>query len=169
VPFEELAGDDPDTPATSLALGEPVLALPALQAAGLELAPADGRPTAIYAWASWCQPCVGPPLRAFGSEGAALADRLHAVAVSYLDEPSAAVEVFEATGATIPLFHDEREELERWGLSGVPALILLDDDGRLLGAYAGDLGGDDVRAILAALAAGEPLPEVGGHTIHQLP
>ena len=163
VPFAEVV-----TPPTTLSIGELVPALPALEAAGLDVTPSNGRPTAIYAWASWCPPCTGAPFDAFDEEAARFAGELNAFTVALRDDSQAAAEVVAAEGYTVALVHDPEGELEAWGLSGLPALVLLDGDGRLLGAYAGDLDRDDVRAILRAVVAGESLPDVGGNTAQQI-
>lgn len=164
VPFEEV----PPPPPTTLTIGEPVPALPGLEAAGLEVTPSNGRPTAIYAWATWCPPCTGEPLDAFDEESVGLARELNAYAVAFQDEPDAATQFFDAEGYRVTLVDDVEGELAEWGVEGIPTLILLDREGRLLGAYAGDLGGDDVRAILRAVVDGEPLPDVGGKTVQQI-
>jgi thiol-disulfide isomerase/thioredoxin len=162
VPFEEVV-----TPPTTLTIGEPVPALPGLEAAGLDVTPSNGRPTAIYAWATWCPPCTGEPLDAYDEEAIGLARELNAFAVAFLDEP-AATELFDAEGYRVTLVHDVEGELGAWGVEGIPTLLLLDGDGRLLGAYAGDLDGNDVRAILQAVVNGEPLPDVGGNAAQQI-
>jgi hypothetical protein len=45
----------------------------------------------------------------------------------------------------------------------------MDADGTFAGAYLGDLQGTDVRAIVDAVVAGNPLPDIGGTTVEQLP
>lgn len=163
VPFEEVV-----TPPTTLTIGQPVPSLPGLETAGLDVTPSNGRPTAIYAWASWCPPCTGEPLDAFDEEAVGLARELNAYSVAFLDEPDAATEIFDAEGYRVALVDDVEGELGEWGVEGIPTLILLDGEGRLLGAYAGDLDGDDVRAILRAVVNGEPFPDVGDKTVQQI-
>jgi thiol-disulfide isomerase/thioredoxin len=164
VPFEEVV-----TPPTTLTIGEPVPALPGLEASGLDVTPSNGRPTVIYAWASWCPPCIGEPLDVFDEEAVGAGRELNAFAVAYKDDPDAANEVFDSEGYRVMLVQDADGELAEWGMEGIPTLVLLDGDGRLLGAYVGDLDGDEVRAVLRAVVNGEPLPDVGGKTVQQIP
>lgn len=162
VPFQDVV-----TPPTTLTVGEPVPALPNLEAQGLQIPSANGRPVAVYAWATWCPPCVGGPLAAFEDEAVAHVSDLNAYAVAVQDTAKAATGLFESEGYGGTLLNDVDGELDAWGIQGVPTLVLLDADGRMVGAYVGDLDGSDVRAILQAFLAGDPLPDVGGKTVAQ--
>lgn len=50
--------------------------------------------------------------------------------------------------------------LHAWELRFIPALVLLDDGGRVLGMYVGPLSDDDFGQLVDALAYGRPLPDV---------
>jgi thiol-disulfide isomerase/thioredoxin len=160
----------PFPPPTSLTIGEPVPALPTLEAAGLDLTPSNGRPTALYVWATWCPPCMGARLDVFDRESGVLASELNAFAISSYDDPDAAEELFDREGFDVTLLHDDIGDLESlWGVETIPTLVLLDGDGRLLGAYAANLHGLEVRLVMRAVAAGDPLPELEGTTVEQIP
>jgi hypothetical protein len=157
---------------TSLSIGDPVASLrgTTLEGSKIDIATPRGLPTVVYLWADWCQPCTDFPLdvldRAFAERG----DELRVVTIG------AGVEV-----KTLEAFVDDHRyrfpvvvvnepgALEDWaGVETVPTLMLIDADGRLAGAYAGwsrefaDAG--DLEAVLDALVAGEPLPEIPGST-----
>jgi hypothetical protein len=92
------------------------------------------------------------------------------VAVAHRDDEAIVARFVDRRGYSVPIALDASgEALAAWGVEGIPLLVVLDAEGALAGAYLGDLQGPDVRAIVEAVTAGDPLPSVGGKTVEQLP
>jgi peroxiredoxin len=151
---------DQNNPPASLVLrvGEPA---PSLTATYL-----DGRvldtsllslPAAIYAWAPWCPPCTGSTL-----------EDLQAVAGGHPEITTIAIawdQLGTVTGyvtqhpLTVPLAYDDANSMMgTWALNGIPALVLLDRDGKVAAVDVGPLTRADLEAMFSALAAGGPIP-----------
>jgi peroxiredoxin len=129
-----------------------------------------GTPAAIYLWGTWCPPCVGGALDGLESSSGTLGDTVNVVAVATQDDEQAVRSLVDADHITTPVMLDRSgDATSSWGLEGVPALVLLDAHGRLMGAYLGDLDQQKVEGVLSAFAHGDPLPHLGGKTRELLP
>lgn len=60
----------------------------------------------------------------------------------------------------IPVVNDMGAVSKGWGITGEPALVLLARDGTVSGMTRSRLTRDDLRRMLTALVAGEPIPSV---------
>lgn len=160
------AGNEEPAPAV-LEVGEPVPPWTGTLLGGGELSLHElrGKPVAVYVWASWCPPCVGDPLESFEGIRRDLRDKIHFVTVAVGDRPES-IEAFVAeAGYGFPVVLDEGSEIARkWGIRGIPVLVLIDPDGRLLASYDGPLSGENLRRVLDALASGRPIPKVSPQT-----
>lgn len=175
----EPAGEVSPGPATGLAIGEgvPTWVLPALGGGTIDLASLRGEPTLVYVWATWCPPCAdgevsgaADPLAVFDDAWLQHGASVTFVAVAHRDDEPIVARFVDQRGYSVPIALDTSgEALAAWGVEGIPLLVVLDAEGALAGAYLGDLRGPDVRAIVEAVTAGDPLPSVGGKTVEQLP
>lgn len=174
------AKDAPPAPPTNLTIGQPVptWTLPSLGGGQVDLPSLRGEPTIVYVWASWCEICAGSndttgpgdPLDAFDRAFVEHASAVALVSVAYRDDHRAVATLVDAGGYTVPVALDDDGVVPKmWGSEGIPLLLVMDADGTFAGAYLGDLQGTDVRAIVDAVVAGNPLPDIGGTTVEQLP
>jgi thiol-disulfide isomerase/thioredoxin len=96
-------------------------------------------------WATWCVPCVAemPKLIDFYEQHAAMRDRFEIIAVHSPDGTSfAAIEpayshLVQVWGKPIPfplLFDSSGTTFKRWGIEAYPTNLLIDPDGRIVGA-----------------------------------
>ena len=119
-----------------------------------------GSPAAIYFWADWCEPCIGDQLRAFNA-----AARSHPgvgfVSVAWKPAGESTLKAaIDASGGGVPVVRDDAggQIVASWGLTAVPTLALLRADGSVASLTLGPLSTIDRDAMLAALAAGQPIP-----------
>lgn len=119
-----------------------------------------GRPAVIFFWAPWCFPCIDDPFTQFQAAYRKHSSALGLVSVSF-DKREPTQEIVNKNLVEFPVVLDEKgTNLRRWGLRGIPALVLLDDRGRVLRMYVGPLSNDDFEQLVDAVAAGRPLPDV---------
>lgn len=160
-PDAESAAEAPS--ATSLAEGDvaPIWSGSLLSSGELGLESLRGKPVAVYFWAGWCPPCIGEPLDNFEAAYRQRAKEVNFVSISY-DSRNATQNFLDEEGTyQFPIVIDEEGRVaEKWGVAGIPTLVLLDADGRFLNAFLGPISAEDLRRLLDALAAGEPLPQV---------
>lgn len=149
--------------ATSLAKGEvaPAWRGPLLSGNELDLEALRGKPVAVYFWAGWCPPCIGEPLDSFDSAYKQRAKEVNFVSISFDSESATRNFLADEGPYQFPVVIDEQGRVaQKWGVAGIPTLVLLDADGRFLGAFSGPTSAKDLRRLLDALAAGEPLPQI---------
>jgi peroxiredoxin len=60
----------------------------------------------------------------------------------------------------IPVVNDQGSIFEGWGITGWPALVLLGPDGNVSGSLRARITREDLGRVLAAAAAGHPIPSV---------
>ena len=153
--------------------------LPLVGGGELDLATLRGHPVLVFVWATWCgETCFGgdPATDALAATNDAYgdhSDELGVVTLAWADDAAAVTEVIEGAGLVVPtaVAADVDSDLPAalWGdLPGVPALVVLGADGSLMGLYVGDLQGEDVRSVAAAVLEGEGLPDLGGQTTQLL-
>lgn len=91
---------------------------------------ADGKPTILNVWASWCGPCTSELPALARLRDAVGGDGIQIVAVGVQDDPVALERAFRASGASFPLFIDRSGQFStRLKLSGVPETFLIDANG----------------------------------------
>ena len=113
---------------------------------------AQGRPTVINFFASWCTPCriEHPVLEAMAARG-----DITLYGIDYKDEPAKARAFLNELGnpfGKINVDRDGRAAID-FGVTGVPETFVLDGNGVIKAHYAGPLSEAVVRAmILPALS-----------------
>jgi peroxiredoxin len=166
----EASSVPPTQPApTSLTLGEvvPSFSGKTLDGATFDLPDERGKPTLVYLWADWCRPCTDFPLDAL-DRASATANDLNVVTVGLQVDPSSISGFVRQNGYrfAVVLPDDPVSLNDRWGLQGVPTLVLLDAQGRFVAAYGAwnseVAKPSDLDAVLEALASGGPFPEIPG-------
>ena len=170
-------------PQTGLEIGQtvPVWTLPLADGGQFDLASLRGRPTIVYVWATWCGlTCSGgdpanDPLVAVDQAFREHGEELGVVTLAWADQTKAVRAAIDARALSVPtvaVSDPAGTELPPtlWrSLQGVPALVVIDANGRLSGFYLGDLQGEDIRQVVDAVLGGNPLPDIGGKTQQQLP
>jgi len=120
-----------------------------LEGGRVKLAELRGTPVLLELWATWCAPCVEQAeiLHALGPE---LAERRVSVLAVDVGEERSVVEAFVAGRAgTFPVLLDRRQVVPRQvDIGELPALVLLDADGRVAGVRLGLTGREEVLAML---------------------
>jgi len=100
---------------------------------------ADGTPRMLFFWATWCAICKTalPEIMAFG-------DARHTEVVAITDEPPEKVreflDAFDHPFPTIVAADRHRSTFQRFGVSGLPTLVLVDGDGVVRHYRAGYTG-----------------------------
>lgn len=91
----------------------------------------EGRVTVLHFWASWCPPCRSefPEFARYASK--AQRDGLRVVAISLDADPSVAQDWAVANGQGIPIWTQGDDLAGALGVTGIPATILLDRNGRI--------------------------------------
>lgn len=120
-----------------------------------------GSAAAFYFWAEWCEPCIHESLDTFAMAARVGHPGIRLVSVAYQPGNESAIE--EAIGASGGGFTVVRDQgngtaFQAWGLTAVPALVLLRPDGSVADVRVGPLTALDLNAALTALAAGLPIP-----------
>lgn len=137
----------------------PPLNLAVVNAAGelgaerIDLASLRGHPVIIDFWATWCGPCrmMTPVLQRlherFGARG------LRVVGVNVDENGPAVVPGFRATyGITYPIVYDTNGEAsQRWEVTGLPTLLILDKNGRVRYRHAGTTSEADLASAIEGL------------------
>lgn len=105
----------------------------------LELSALKGSPVLIDFWATWCGPCnMQTPIldrlsRRYESKG------LKVVGINVIDDDAALAKRYaQAKGLTYPIVVDDKGLTQReYGVRGLPSLILIDRDGRIVHQTSG--------------------------------
>jgi thiol-disulfide isomerase/thioredoxin len=105
------------------------LGLAGTAAATPPAADAAPRVTVLYFWATWCYPCepAGKQIQRIHDEHESRGVRVVGVAYSATGEEAAWV---EAQGYTFPVELDGADLAARHGVTRLPAVVVLDEEGR---------------------------------------
>lgn len=114
----------------------------ARQSLDLPIALSDGRPTLVEFYADWCEACrtMAPAMEKLEQQQHGRLD----VVLLNVDNPR------------------WQPEVERFGVNGIPHLVLFASSGEPVGQAIGAQGAPALQAIGEALVAGAPLPELVG-------
>lgn len=128
----ELGVEPCPTGGAASAGGLPEVTLPCLGGGrDVDLAGIQG-PAVVSLWASWCVSCPDelPLYQRLSDE---TGERLTVLGIDYQDtQPGGAMGLLESTEATFPQLADPGGELaEHFRLNGLPAILLVDADGRV--------------------------------------
>ncbi len=114
-----------------------------------------GRVVLIDFWATWCGPCMAamPHMKALYEQHAGEAFEVIGVSLDETPDPVRALQQSDP-GVAWPMVHDDAGIAQRWGVTGIPHVLLLDRDGAV--AWSGHpMDGMD-EALAALLDADEP-------------
>jgi len=115
------------------------------------------RPTVLYFWAPWCPPCLDEMAGSIVREAADRGDSVRFVTVG-LDSDRLLADARDQVGALPVVVDETAESIESWRLFAIPALVLLDAEGRVAAVHVGVVDAAVFERMLDALAAGEPVP-----------
>lgn len=112
-----------------------------------------GKVLLVDFWATWCKPCIAvmPDLQKLHDR---YAGRGFAVVGVSIDEGGAKdVQPFLARRKqlTYPMLLDQNGVWEKWGVRAIPAMFLVDRDGRIVRQWTGKVDKKEVERAVAAL------------------
>jgi thiol-disulfide isomerase/thioredoxin len=110
----------------------------------------NGRVTLVNFWATWCGPCKREMPSLDRLQAALGSERFQVLPISQDKIPVAKVRDFyvEQTLAKLPLVIDQTGNSQRaFGVTGLPATVLLDARGRIVGRMVGPAEWDSPEAI----------------------
>jgi len=102
--------------------------------------------TVIDFWATWCQPCIRsiPLLNEISEEFAQRGVSFIGVSIDGPRNQSKIKPFAQSIGVTYPILRDTNSELMmELGVTAVPTLMLLDDEGKLIYFHEGFRPGDE--------------------------
>jgi len=141
----------PEQPAEPAAGSElPALAIDCLGGGTLDLATAQGVPTVLNLWASWCGPCR-EELPLVEDLAAVAGDRLRVIGVASEDGIPQATSFAADAGLTFPSAFDGSGELAAGlGLKGLPHSVFLAADGSVTHVETGAVtSAEELRGLVA--------------------
>lgn len=116
---------------------------------------ANGRPTVVNVWATWCPYCIDE-MQDFQALYDKYGDRIQFVMLDAADrtsELSKAQDFVKEQGFTFPVFYDVNWEVQRFfGIRGLPATIVIDGNGEVVYSKAGRIVAASLDEVLAGLA-----------------
>lgn len=129
----------------------PPLVLESLEGPPVALADADGRPTVINLWATWCPPCRRemPVLaRAAGAN-----PEVRFVFANQGEAPEKIAQYLAREKLRLPLVAlDAKQEIPRhYGTLGIPVTLFIRPDGSLAATHMGEISPEQLNARLAEL------------------
>lgn len=121
----------------------PDFALTSLQGQTVRLSDYGGTGVLLNFWASWCDPCVNEmPLL---NEAYGRLPGVEIVAVNMGETKERASEFADRHRLKLPILLDSQGEVKkRYKISGLPATFLVDDKGRIVHKFSGELGRSDI-------------------------
>lgn len=119
---------------------------------------AQAGPLVVYFWATWCSPCTGPQLSDLQTVATRHAPSVTTVTIATWDQLGTVTGYVGAKGIRLPVVNDSGSLLKSWGISAIPALVMLDRSGAVAALRLGPVPASELEQMYAALAAGEPVP-----------
>lgn len=153
-----LPGAVAETSATPASLEEaPAWSLTDLQGAPLNLADLKGKTVLIDFWATWCAPCIDAIPKLNDLQDKYGGDKFTVVGLA-VEKPTPRFEItLKRMTFKYPVAVADKEILKRYGLQGLPALVLVNAEGRIVKRFEGPEAGS-VTDSVAAVLEGKPLP-----------
>jgi thiol-disulfide isomerase/thioredoxin len=126
----------------------PTLALPRVEADGalgapVSLADQRGKVVVVDFWATWCRPCL-ESMPALDQVARAHAGDVVVLSIN-LDDPKAARAIFTDKHYAMTLLADDGETAERYGVTTIPHLVLVDRGGTVREVVRGGAGNLEAR------------------------
>jgi cytochrome c biogenesis protein CcmG, thiol:disulfide interchange protein DsbE len=140
-------------PQAELGRAAPAFSLPALDEPDERIDKADlkGKPAVINFWASWCEPCRAEA-EALGAEAREHSEQITFLGIAMLDGRSSALEFADEFNVPYDSARDARGvTAKRYGVTGVPETVFLDERGRLVGKFIGAIDRSQLKSILEDL------------------
>jgi thiol-disulfide isomerase/thioredoxin len=159
-PAGALAVDPNNPPAsTVLAVGRsaPRLTGTTLDGKAFDSA-AQAGPQVVYFWATWCKPCAGSQLIDLETVAERHATAVTTVTITIGDQLGTVTGYVKANGIRLPVVNDSASLLKSWGISAIPALVMLDANGAVAALSIGPIPASELQSMYAALSAGQPVP-----------
>ncbi len=99
-----------------------------------------GHVVVLAFWATWCQACrnEGPILSRVERRIARSGDRVLGVSVD-VQSLEAITQAARGFGMTYPIARGERSDTDRFGVSLLPTIIIVDKNGRVSASFAGNV------------------------------
>jgi thiol-disulfide isomerase/thioredoxin len=108
-----------------------------------------GGPVVVNFFASTCAPCISE-MPAFEEVHQQLGDEVTFLGLAVTDQPEEALELVERTGVTYRTAQDkDGSAISDLGGTMLPATVLLDADGQIVGRHNGELDADELRDLIA--------------------
>ena len=116
---------------------------------------ANGRPSVVNVWATWCPYCIDE-MQDFQALYDKYGDRIQFVMLDAADrvhELEQAQDFVKEQGFTFPVFYDANWEVQRFfGVRGLPATIVIDANGEVVSGKSGRIVATALDEALAGLA-----------------
>ncbi|MCL1601244.1 MAG: TlpA family protein disulfide reductase [Actinomycetia bacterium] len=139
-------GDDSSAAVASGNEAAPEVVLEGFDGTAVAISSLRGGPAVVNFWASWCFPCLAE-LPGFENVYQAHGDSVQFLGINLSDDPASAQSVVEDTGITYPLARDPRgEAFTAFGGLGMPTTVFLDEEGRVVELYTGELTARELEA-----------------------
>lgn len=156
---DDLEWPDPGAIAPSVTLAQLDTLRPHPVVDSVRIPSATGRPMVIDVMASWCLPCrdIQPILAELAREYRPRGVDFYSVV--YKDAPRLAMAFIERyAGHAMPVLVEDGSGLGRlWGIRGIPAMFVLDADGRLVSQQLGSANiADRLPVLLDSLVSENP-------------
>ena len=109
-------------------------------------------------WSTWCPPCLGTPLTDLQAVATRHATSVATVAIATDDELDAVTSYLHTNGVRLAVVNDSGSLMRSWGISAVPALVMLDRSGAVAAIRLGPVSATELERMYAALSAAKPVP-----------